>query len=106
MEPNTQQTKQQNLCQIIKKFGELKDIEKKHILTSDKDLSIMEMGKSLIASDMKQLMDVSNMNDTQTTTPKTKKRKRGSSLLASYPTLDSSDNSSNDDDSCASFNKM
>ena len=60
------------------------------------------MGKSLIASHMKQLMIDSNLDDTQSTTPKAKKRKRCSTLL-SYATLDTTDDSSNDDDSCVSF---
>jgi hypothetical protein len=100
--PIVQQTKQQRLCEIIKNYGELKNIEKNFEVASHKDSSIIDMGKSLIASDMKQLMDASNETST---TSKTKKRKGCSSLFASYATLESSDDSINgdDDDSYTSF---
>ena len=56
IESDTKQSEQQTLCQTIENFGKLKEIEEKYAFSSDKQLSIIKMGMSIIASDMKQLM--------------------------------------------------
>ncbi len=92
IESDCKQSKQENLFQTLKNFSKLKEIEEKYILTSDEDLSIIEMGKSVITSDMKQLMSDSSM---QTTASKNTTSKKRSRLLSSVENIDIDDD---DDD--------
>jgi hypothetical protein len=92
IESDCKQSKEENLFQSLKNFDKLKEIEEKYVLTSDKDLSIIEMYKSVITSNVKQLMSDSNLQ-----TPKSTTSKKSSRLLSSVENINVYDDDDDDD---------